>query len=83
MVGYYDDDFYYLQPAMIYQAVVQFYQKQNSSFPLGKAQLFKQLQEENLIEAKQTTSQNGFTQQKRICGNKGRYLVLRRIALEE
>ncbi len=83
MVGYYDDDFYYLQPSTIYQAVVQFYHKQNSSFPLSKAQLFKQLQEENLIETKQTTSQNGFTQQKRICGNKGRYLVLRRSALEE
>ena len=78
MVGYIEDDTYYFLPANVYNAVFQFYKQQNEIFPLTKTRLFKQMENENLIEAEITGGIKNYTKQKRFGKEKNRYLVMRR-----
>ena len=78
LLGFSDNEFYYLYPESAYKAVKMFYSQSERNFPLSKNQLYKHLKIEQLIEAGEQQT----TKQKKIKGNNGKWLWLKRTALE-
>jgi len=78
LLGFCDNEFYYLYPESAYKAVKMFYSQSERNFPLSKNQLYKHLKIEQLIEAGEQQT----TKQKKIKGNNGKWLWLKRTALE-
>jgi hypothetical protein len=78
LLGYSDKEFFYLYPESAFKAVKMFYSQTDMNFPLSKNQLYKHLKIEQLIEAEESQS----TKQKNIRGRNGRWLWLKRTALE-
>ncbi len=78
LLGFSDSDYVYLYPESAYKAVKMFYSQSERNFPLSKNQLYKHLKIEQLIEAGEQQT----TKQKKIKGNNGKWLWLKRTALE-
>lgn len=78
-IGWRDLDFYYLLPDATFAALVQFYNKQNSNFPVTKQTLWKHLANDGYIETdgKQTSKQ------KKINNKNQRFVWLKIDSLEE
>jgi len=77
LLGYSDNDYIYLYPESAYKAVKMFYSQSERNFPLSKNQLYKHLKIERLIEAGENS-----TKQKKIRGHNGKWLWLKKSALE-
>lgn len=49
MIGYKDNDYYYLLPEMAYRVVAKLYNDQGVAFPLQRLMLYKQMREDGLL----------------------------------
>lgn len=75
MVGYVDQEYFYLMGETVFGFVVRFYRDQDRVFPLNRAATYKLLKEEKIIEV----AADGKTGRvKRIGGTVGRYLWIPR-----
>jgi hypothetical protein len=81
LIGYNDDEYYYLLPETTMNAVTQFFQKQNKTFSLSKEMLLKQLENEDLILVRQGKEKTERTPGKRISGRLQRVIWLKKNAL--
>ena len=74
-IGYSDASYIYLIPGAAYAAVQEHYKRQNSAFPVSKAQLWKRMANQGLIE----TREGEKTLQKHISGiGLARYVWVKR-----
>ena len=71
LIGYYDNEFYYIDDSISFQNVCKFYSGQGSTFPVNLTALKRSLKEEGLLKC----TENSMMLQKNIKGNKNkRYL---------
>lgn len=78
IIGFEDDQYYYLFPETLMNSVIEFYRNQDGSFPVSKSRLFNDLAKAELIE---TTGQRN-TIVKRIESKNVRVLMLKKSAFE-
>jgi hypothetical protein len=77
LVGYEDNDIYYLFPKVVFNYVNLFFRQQNQRFPLSQNQLQRLLGEEGISQTEQSGGRNYYTRQKYFGpSQKGRYLVI-------
>lgn len=79
-IGYCDGRFYYFIPGVVYNAVVQFYKKQERLFSLTARALYKIMAEDGVIEQDKTARKT--SRQKAIFGKNGRYLWIPRETID-
>lgn len=77
MIGYMDADFYYLMPNVAYRAVAKLCNDQGQAFPLTAKMLYKQMREDGVLTAENTTSTSA-TRPKWIDGKSQRLLWIPR-----
>ena len=78
IVGYYDDEYFYLIPDTSDSAIRQFYKKQDRNFPLSPRRIRECLADEGYLIKEGTQ----FTKLKRIFGQQKRYVWLYKKALD-
>ena len=74
--GYREDEIFYLFPGLVYNKVVEYYQKRNELFPVGKSRLLNDLAKLECI-----TTQSGRNTIKKN-GISGRVIALKKNALD-
>ena len=77
LLGYHDNDYYYLYPDVTMAAIKRFYADSGDNFPVSKNRLFGDLAKIGLIE----TQDGRNTVQRRVGGINRRWLILRKSAL--
>jgi hypothetical protein len=82
MIGYCDNEYFYLHSQTAFEEVKKFYERQGLNFPVTAQTLFKHLEMENRILVKKEKSKTERTLTKKINGKNGRYLWLHKNALE-
>ena len=78
-IGYFDDEFCYLLPGQTYSAVVEFYKKQGTRFPVSDRMLWKHLKNAGIIII---GNDGKSVRQKKINGKNARYIWLYKKYLE-
>jgi hypothetical protein len=82
-IGFHDDHYVYLFPISAYTAVFQLYEKQRRKLPLTPTALWKYLDGEKLIEVEHEGGKRRRTIQKRIGGEKHRFVVFSKAVLQD
>ena len=81
MIGYVDNEYYYLMPNVAYRAVAKLCSEQGQAFPLTAKMLYKQMREDGILGAENTTSTSA-TRPKWIDGRTQRLLWIPRKYLD-
>lgn len=81
MIGYMDSDYYYLMPNVAYRSVAKLCSDQGQAFPLTAKMLYKQMREDGILGAENTTSTSA-TRPKWIDGRTQRLLWIPRKYLD-
>lgn len=81
LIGYFDHDYYYLSPGIVFAAVQKALREQGSNFPVTKTMLLKMLADEGLSLRDERTKKS--VKQLNRLGVRGWFLWLRRDKLDE
>ena len=82
IIGYKDDEYYYLIPGVAYNNVVEFWKKQNIEFPVGSDRVNKALDELKIIKTSLEGNTIKRTIKVTINGERKRYLTIHRSSME-
>ena len=82
IIGYKDDDYYYLIPGVAYNNVIEFWKRQNIEFPVSSDRVNKALDELKIIKTSLEGNTIKRTVKNSINGERKRYLTIYRRAME-
>ena len=83
IIGYKDDEFYYLIPNLSYSNVIEFWKRQNIEFPVTSDRVNKALHELNVIKTNVEGNSIKRTIKVSINGERKRYLVIHRESMDK
>ena len=83
IIGYKDDEFYYLIPNLSYSNVIDFWKRQNIEFPVTSDRVNKALDELNVIKTKVEGNSIKRTVKASINGERKRYLIIYRDVMDK
>ena len=81
-VGYEDDMFYYFHAGILYKNVYEFFNRQGVTFPISEKTLWKQMEDDGLIQTEERGGRLYRTKQKKIGGSNNPYLWVYKSAVE-
>ena len=81
-IGYEDDTFYYFHAGILYKNIYEFYNKQGVTFPVSEKTLWKQMEDEGLIQTEERGGRMYRTKQKKNRRFNNPYLWVYKSAIE-
>ena len=82
IIGYKDDEYYYLIPGLAYNSVIEFWKRQNIEFPVSSDRVNKALDELKIIKTSLEGNTIKRTIKVTINGERKRYLTIHRNSME-